>query len=167
MLKKLLVSGIAFFTLASATSINGYRGLVIVPQAKYKFDNDTLKTELLLGFNVGMMKQFENNAIIGGDFEVVFGKMKDSNDKTGSVDIKLNGGYRFNTNYPTDIYAIVGYRHSEIGDTGANGFGYGVGIATNISWFRPTIEYTHFSMKANGNDFDDDRVDIQLNFISF
>ena len=166
-MKKIFLSVLITLGILNASSTNIYSGLVIVPQAKYKFDNDTLKTELLLGFNVGMMKQFENNTIIGGDIETVFGKMKDSNDKTGSIDIKLNGGYRFNTNYPTDVYAIIGYRHSEIGDTGANGFGYGAGIAINISLFRPTIEYTHFSMKANGDNFDDDRISFQLNFNRF
>ena len=113
------------------------------------------------------MKKFENNMLFGAGVEAVYGKMKDSSDWTGSFDLRLNGGYRFDITYPIDTYAIIGYRHSKIGDTGANGFGYGAGIAVNISWFRPTIEYTHFSMKADGSDFDDDRLTLNLNFIRF
>ena len=33
--------------------------------------------------------------------------------------MRLNSGYRFDIKYPTDVYAIVDYRYSKIGDTGA------------------------------------------------
>jgi len=167
MVKKFLVSSIVALGIAHAGSL--YSGFSIVPQAQYKFDNSTLKTKPLLGFNFGFVKDYKSGVIVGGKIETVYGKIKDSSDWTGSFDIDGHLGYRFypSFNMPLDTYGIIGYRHSKIGDTGANGIGFGIGIALRKGWFRPVIEYTYFKMKVNSADFDDKRFTIGIDAAQF
>ena len=168
-MKKFLLSSMAALGIAHATI---FGGLSIVPQADYKVGGNTYKTNTLFGFNAGFMRTvFQSNFIIGGKLEGTFGKMKDNDDSTSSASILADAGYRINTEYPIDIYGIVGYRFSRIGDDAgylnAHGAGFGAGIATYIGYFRPAIEYTHFNMSGDGVDFDDDRVTFDLDLISF
>jgi len=166
-MKKLLFSSLLALGIAHAGSL--YSGFSIVPQAQYKFDDVTLKTKPLLGVNFGFVKDYKSGVIVGGKVEAVYGKMKDSSDWTGSFDIDGHLGYRFYpvSNIPLDTYGILGYRHSKIGDTGANGIGYGIGISTLIGAFKPMFEYTIFKMKANGADFDDKRLTIGIDAAKF
>jgi hypothetical protein len=168
MIKKLL-SGVLAFGLAYAGSGNFFFGIPVVPQAKYKFDDGSeIKTKTMLGVDMGIIYKFDNNIIVGVNMETVLGKTKDDYSVwTGSVTPMLDVGYRFDTAIPVDVYGIVGYRWAHIDENDANGFGYGAGIAANISWFRPTIEYTHFNMSVNGYDYDDDRVTFQLNYLQW
>jgi hypothetical protein len=164
MFKKLLLTGIVAVGLAYAGSGNIYYGLTTVPQASYKFDNGTITTKPMLGMDTGIIYKFDNNIIINGNVEAVLGKTKDNNLNTGSITPMFDIGYRFNTTVPIDLYAITGYRWEQIDSNNATGFGYGIGAAINLSYFRPTIEYTHFSMDLSGNNYDDNRVTLQFNF---
>ncbi|WP_456469975.1 outer membrane beta-barrel protein [Caminibacter sp.] len=171
-MKKFLLGIVTALTMASASQIGHcsytYAGIAVTPQEKFSVGSEDVKTKPLLGFTTGFMKVFSNNIIAGAGLEVAFGKLKDYSDRVSSGSVKLNLGYRFDTDsFPIDVYGIAGYRFSRIGDTDAHGAGYGAGVSVIINGWMPTVEYTHYKLKDSGVDIDDDRATFSINFVSF
>jgi hypothetical protein len=169
-MKKMLVLTLLFFgsSVFASGGVNIYSGFSYLPGAEYRFaDSSTVSTGTLFGTNLGLMKIFGNNFIIGASIEGVLGKIKDKYnwaDWTDSITLEADGGYRFGFQMPVDVYAILGYRWAKLNTAHSTGPGYGAGIAVNIESLRPVIEYTFFKMNVDGLKYDDSRITFDLDF---